>query len=61
VGILSFCRTDRLRASSTVMPYIADSYSGCPSFVRPLRVSAALIAQYFEQLFFFAVLLRTAQ
>jgi hypothetical protein len=42
---------DPLLVSSTVMPYIADSYSGYASFLRPLRVSAALIAQHSEQLF----------
>jgi hypothetical protein len=31
------------------MGYIADSYSGLTSFLRPLRVSPALIAQHFEQ------------
>jgi hypothetical protein len=42
---------DLLLVSSTVMPYIADSYSGYASFLRPLRVSTALIAQHSEQLF----------
>jgi hypothetical protein len=42
---------DLLLVSSTFMAYIADSYGGRSSFLRPLRVSPALIAQLSEQLF----------
>jgi uncharacterized membrane protein YoaK (UPF0700 family) len=35
----------------STLDYIADSYSGLTSFLRTLRVSAALIAQHSEQQF----------
>ena len=42
---------ERLLVSSTVIPYIADSYGGLTSFLWRLCVSRALIAQHFEQQF----------
>jgi hypothetical protein len=40
-----------LRVNSSVVGYIADSYSGLTSFLRLLCVSPALIAQHSEQRF----------
>jgi hypothetical protein len=42
---------DLLRVNLSVTPYIADSFSGLHTPLRPVCVSTALIEQHFEQQF----------